>query len=188
MKKTKELREFFKEIPAFTINDIVRKLSISRNYAWLMVHNLVRKGELIRIKKGFFTFYKDIEVVGFAFSPFYYGLQEALSLLGIWGQQTNPVVITPKKVRSGIRKFLGRNYIVKRIPRRLFFGFELRKYYKFWIPVSVPEKVLLDFYYFKEPLDGEIEKKLLEISSKTKLLKFAKRFPKRVLKNIKLKI
>ena len=87
------------------------------------MNHLTKKGEIKKITRGAYTFKEEIEVVGFAFSPFYYGLQEALSLRNLWEQEVNPVVITPRKIRQGVRKFLGNNYLIKRVNRSMFFGF-----------------------------------------------------------------
>ncbi len=142
----------------FTITDlrvILGKHKISKGYLNLLVHNLLAKGEIRRVSRGVYTFSDETEVVGFGFRPFYYGLQEALSLRNLWEQESNPIVITPRKVRSGVRIFNGANYVVKRIDRRMFFGFRTMKYKNFWIPVSDVEKTLIDFVYFKEHLSPE---------------------------------
>ncbi|MFH1447644.1 MAG: type IV toxin-antitoxin system AbiEi family antitoxin domain-containing protein [Candidatus Micrarchaeota archaeon] len=165
MKYLKDVRERFGASAAFTIGELqvfLGKRGISRGYLRLLIHNLLAKGEIKRISRGVYTFCDDVQVVGFGFRPFYYGLQEALSLMNLWSQETNPVVITPRKVRSGVRAFDGANYLVKRINREMFFGFKMMRYQKFWIPVSDVEKTLIDFVYFKEPLNqeaiGEIRK------------------------------
>ncbi|EQD66731.1 transcriptional regulator, partial [mine drainage metagenome] len=79
-----------------------------------------------------------------AFLPFYYGLEDALSLRGFWEQETNPVIITPRKVRNGVRQFDSRNYVVRRIDRKMFFGYTFVNYEEFYIPVSDTEKTLID--------------------------------------------
>ncbi|MDD5337349.1 MAG: hypothetical protein PHS02_02600 [Candidatus ainarchaeum sp.] len=158
MKYVRQLREHFRNAPAFTINDVkvfLRSKGISSGYVHLLLHNLAAKGEIGKISRGTYTFSDDAQTVGFAFRPFYYGLQEALSIRNLWEQETNPVVITPRSVRSGVRTFQGGNFLVKRISRRMFFGFELLKYGNFWIPVSDVEKTLIDFAYFRQPLSRE---------------------------------
>jgi len=69
----------------------------------------------------------------------------------------------PRKVRTGVRTFEGANYIVRRIKREMFFGFELTKYGDFWIPVSGLEKTLIDFVYFRQQLNIEV---LMEVRKK----------------------
>jgi len=187
MRYIKELREHFKNRVVFTISDLkifLKPKGISRGYLHLLLHNLISKGEIKRITKGVYTFRDEIEVVGFASEPFYYGLQEALSLKNLWEQETNPVVITPRKVRSGIKNFEGKNYVVKRINRKMFFGFEWFKYEDFWIPVSDAEKTLIDFIYFKESLDMETLKEIKRRLDEKRLRAYLKRSPKWVNKRV----
>lgn len=180
MKYLKEVRERFKKAPAFTITDLrvfLGRKGISREYLHLLVHNLLAKGELKRISRGNYTFRTESEVVGFGFRPFYYGLQDALSLRNLWEQETNPVVITPRKVRSGVRDFDGANYVIRRVGRSMFFGFETIKYGDFWIPVSDVEKTLIDFVYFRQPLGRETVEEIKKRLNEKRLSAYLKRCP-----------
>jgi len=157
LKYVAEVRLRFGSSPAFTLADLkvfLGNKGISRGYLSLLVHNLLASGEVKRIARGTFTFRDDAQLAGFGFRPFYYGLQDALSLRNLWEQETNPVVITPRKARPGVRSFCGRNYVVRRIARGMFVGFSMLRYGDIWIPVSDPEKTLIDFAYFREPLDA----------------------------------
>ncbi len=181
MKYLGDVRERFRRAPAFTITDLrvlLGRKGIGKEYLHLLVHNLLVKGELKRISRGAYTFRNESQVVGFGFRPFYYGLQEALSLRNLWEQETNPVVITPRKVRSGVRSFDGTNYVIKRISRSMFFGFETMKYADFWIPVSDIEKTLIDFVYFKQPLGMEASVELKRLADRKKLDGYLGRCPK----------
>ena len=180
MKYVAEMRKRFGNSPAFTIDDLkvfLGKRGISGGYLNLLVHNLLSDGEIKRISRGVYTFSEELEVVGFGFRPFYYGLQEALSLRNLWEQETNPVVITPRKVRSGMRVFEGANYRVRRIDRRMFFGFSMMRYKGFWIPVSDLEKTLIDFIYFKEPLSQEVEAEMRKKADGKILREYLKKCP-----------
>lgn len=180
MKYTDYLREHFANNYVFTISELRVVFSakkISNEYLRLIIHNLLSSGELKHITKGVYTFSDDVEVVGFAFKPFYYGLQEALSIRNLWEQETNPVVITPRKVRSGLRNFEGRNYLIRRVNRSLFFGFEMQKYGDLWIPVSDIEKTLIDFVYFREPLSRQALKEISRKIDRKKLDSYLKKSP-----------
>lgn len=187
MKYSKEFREHFKLVPAFSARDVrlfLAKKGISRQYAYLLLHNAIASGEVKRITKGVYSFKEEVQVVGFAFQPYYYGLQDALSFHDLWEQETNPVVITPRKVRPGMRTFLGNNYLVKRIDRSMFFGFQTIKYSDFWIRVSDVEKTLVDFAYFKQPLGKPVLKEIRSRLRKPVLQEYLKRSPPRVRKKI----
>jgi predicted transcriptional regulator of viral defense system len=180
MKYQKIFKERFREYPTFTIKDasvLLESLGSTKAYVNTLIHNLIKSGEIKKITKGSYTFHDDVVVIGFGFSPFYYGLQDALSWHNIWEQEVNPVIITPRKVRSGVRAFLGRNYLIRRIERRMFFGFDSMRRDPFWIPVSNPEKTLIDFIYFKEDIPRAALDELLSIIRKDVLEEYLKRIP-----------
>ena len=183
MKYLKEVRERFRAAPAFEMRDLrvfLRDRGIREPYLQLLAHNLVARGEVRRIRRGVYTFREDAQVVGFGFRPLYYGLQDALSLRDLWDQETNPVVITPRSVRNGVRLFDGRNYLVRRIDRSMFFGFELVKYADFWVPVSDPEKTLIDFAYYREYLPPDAKRELARRSRPAVMAEYLRRCPERV--------
>ena len=188
MKYAGIVREAFKKNAVFSIKDLrilLDKNGISRPYSNLLTHNLLAKGELKRIAKGIYSFQDDVMVAGFAFSPFYYGLQEALSLRNLWEQETIPVILTPKRVRTGIRKIMGSNVLVRRIDRKMFFGFDMVKYYDLWLPVSTPEKTLIDFIYFKEHLPKQALEELKAKIDNKKLEQCLKRCSRKLKKKVK---
>lgn len=152
---------------------------ISDAYLKRMVNYLVGKGELKHITKGVYTFHDDITVVGFAFRPFYYGMENALTVMGLWEQGTNPIVVTPKKVKIGMRKFGSANYRIQRIRQELFFGYDLVKYYDFWIPVSDAEKTLLDLLYFRHYVRNDVLKSIVGNINAEKMDGYLARYPER---------
>jgi len=161
MKYVKEFRAFFSKQPAFSTKDafiFLKRKGINKGYFYFMLHHMLSRGELKRISRSYYTFHSDVSIVGFAFKPFYYGLYDALSIHNLWEQETNPVVITVRRIRTGLREFAGRNYVVRRIASDMFFGYEYTKYSGFWIPVSSIEKTLIDFIYFREPISAELAK------------------------------
>ena len=154
--KVKFIRGHFSSRPFFKTRDVIAATGVKRDYISHLLSNLVKKGDLNRIGRGTYTFLKDSSASGFAFSPFYYGLQDALSIRGVWDQGTNPIIITPRKVRQGTRQVMGTNVIVRRISPRIFFGFEIVKYHGIAVPVSDLEKTFIDFAHFKEPLHSGV--------------------------------
>ncbi|MEW5996402.1 MAG: hypothetical protein AB1657_02285 [Candidatus Micrarchaeota archaeon] len=183
MKYMEDFRRHFREAPAFTARDARVFLSgkgISGDYLRTLLRNLVKKGELKRISKGAYTFREEAAVAGFAFQPFYYGLEEALTLRKLWEQETNPVIITPRRVRSGVRSFLGTNIVVRRISRGMFFGFSMVRHYGMWLPVSDVEKTLIDFFHFRQHLPKEALAEMKKQIRKDVLEEYLKRCPKRL--------
>ena len=192
MQKDKHLpkiRDFIKRTPVFSSKDIER-ITKDKNYAHLILSKLTKKGEIFRLTKGFYSAFNDPTFSVFCFKPSYLGLYDALSLRNLWEQEVNTTIITIKKVRTGIRKILETNVIIKRIKPKYFFGFDYIKYDNFYIPVSDLEKTLIDLVYFKEPLTWQILKNLKNKIDEKKMLKYLKSYPenfqKLVLNKIKI--
>lgn len=157
-----EVRAFIDKTPAFRARDIELMVG-DRAYSLLLLHNLAKRGEVHRITKGWYSTLDDPVVSVFAFRPAYLGLQEALSLHGLWEQETNVVLLTPRMLRAGTRNVMGSNVVVHRIVKERFFGFEYLKYGEFFVPVSDVEKTLIDLVYFDQTPSREV---LTEIRSK----------------------
>ena len=176
-------------LPAFTSRDVSTFLGskgASKAYENLLLHKLVREGKLFRISRGVYTFHEEVQVAGFAFQPFYYGLQDALSLRNLWEQETAPLIISPRKIRKGRRIFLGSNYSVKRISRKMFFGFETIKYGEFWIPVSNVEKTLIDFVYFRQPLQADVVREMKKSIRKDVMREYLKKVPVQIARKVRM--
>lgn len=187
MKYLKKFKEHFSKWPAFTSRDallFLSELGASKAYSYLLLINLVKKGEIRKLKKGVYTFGNDPTLASFAFSPSYHGLQDALSLLDLWDQETNTIIITPLKVRGGIRKILGGKVFIRKINRKMFFGFNSVKYFDYWIQVSDVEKTLIDFVYFKVPLQPIVLEEMGKRIEKKKLGGYLKKCSARVKKGV----
>ncbi|MCW1298870.1 MAG: type IV toxin-antitoxin system AbiEi family antitoxin [Candidatus Parvarchaeum sp.] len=156
----------------------------NKQNARLTLYAMERKGKIRRLKRGYYSFNSNLDAIGFIFEPFYYGLQEALSLHGLWEQQTNPVIITTRKVRTGVRSILGRNVVVRRIQRKMFFGYEAKRIGSSFIPVSDVEKTLIDFVYFKVKITKEVLEKMEKRLDKEKLQRYLEKLDK----NLRIKV
>lgn len=181
MKYLKFVRENFNDprFPVFRTSDLRASLGlkgITETYLNRMLNYLSDRGEVKRITKGIYTFHDDIVVVGFAYAPFYYGLENALTIRGLWDQNTNPIVMTWRNVRIGARKFGDGNYTLQRISKREFFGSELVRHYDFWIPVSDYEKTLIDFVRFGHHMGSGVLSELSRSIDKDKLDRYLKAY------------
>jgi predicted transcriptional regulator of viral defense system len=182
MKYEKDFIEYFSKLTLFSADDAYRFLShygSDYSYSRVFLHNLVVNGKLYRITKGIYTFSRNEAVYGFAFRPFYYGMEFALSVRKLWTQQANPVIITLTKSNAGIRKILGTNITIRRISQNAFFGFEYLNYMDLFIPVSRPEKIFLDFIYYGINPDRETLINLMKKIDLEILKEYAQRLGKR---------
>lgn len=162
-----------------SIERIVRASKGQSNYAKLMVSNLLKKGKIHKVGKGYYSKHNESSLAVFAFQPAYLGLQSALSYFGLWEQETIPIILTAKKVRRGIRQVLGTNILIRNISRKYFFGSELVKEGSFYLPYSDLEKTLIDFIVFNEKMDDYVLKALVKKVDRDKLRKYLQRYPKR---------
>ncbi len=190
-KYLKNIMGFFEKTPVVSTRDLKMMVGSSKDgYIYLLVHNLIKSGRIKKIVKGFYTLYDDPVVSVFCFRPSYIGLQDALSFHGVWDQETNTVIITSRKVRTGLREFLGANAVVRNIKPKYMFGFELVKYDNLHVPVSDLEKTLIDFEYFGEHLDNDTLrtiKRKIDIRTVNEYLKhYPKGFGHRVLKMLEI--
>ena len=175
-----KVREFFKINPVVSISSIKKFINKKeKDYVYLLVNNLLKKNEIKRITKSFYTIYEDTSLIVFCFKPSYLGLQDALSIHNLWEQETNPIVITTKKVRNGVRKVFGNNAMLRRISPRYFFGFEYKKDGDFYFPVSDIEKTLIDLVYFRQSIDKETIKEIKKRIDRKKLNSYLIKYPKR---------
>lgn len=185
MRHVDKVRKYFDrpEKAVFSYSEL-KVLGIPRNYIKVMLHNMARRGEVYRVRKGWYTFHRDPLVFIFTLPPntAYYGLGFAAHLYGAWDQVPNPEIITyvaPRKVRSGMYFFMDTPIIIRKISRRMFFGYTLLKCNERLIPVSTPEKTLIDLVYYDYPFMDEILEGLLERVDREKLERMAKNAPVR---------
>lgn len=171
-----------------SIKRIVKNKKKVKQYTKQIIRNLIKKGKIKRIGRGYYTSHNDASLIVFYFKPAYLGLQDSLSFHNLWEQETIPIIITPRKVRQGIRKIMGVNVLVRRIKRKYFLGFSYTKE-PFYLPYSDIEKTLIDMIYFKERITEEakenIRKKIDKKNLNSYLEVYPIRFRKKVLNFIK---
>ena len=133
----------------------IARITKNRNYTKQLIRNLIKQNKVKRLVSGYYTKTNDSSVVIFCFKPAYFGLQDALSFHNLWEQETIPIIITSRKVRSGIRKIMGMNVLLRRIDKKYMFGVDYFQDGNFCFPYSDIEKTFIDMVYFKEELSRE---------------------------------
>lgn len=180
-KYQKIVENLFEKSPvvnAKSIDRIINNKKIIKQYTKQFIRNLIIKGKIKKLTKGYYTKHDDISLVVFCFKPAYLGLQDALSFHNIWEQETIPVIISARKIRQGIRKVFNSNVLVKRINKRYLFGFEYYNQGKIYLPYSDMEKTLIDMIYFKEKLNKETIRNIKKKINQKKLNLYLKSYPK----------
>ena len=175
-----KVRKFFRESPVVSINSLKKFINKkNKDYIYLLINNLIKKGEIKRITKGYYTIHEDPSLTVFCFKPSYLGLQNALSFHNLWEQETNPVILTTTKIKKSIRRVFNRNVIIRRISPKYLFGFDYYKEGDFYFPVSDIEKTFIDLIYFKQNIDEEVLEDFKERIDKKKLEGYLKKYPKK---------
>jgi len=149
-------------------------------YAKQLIRNLILKGVIKKLAKGFYSIEENPELLVFCLQPAYLGLQNALSFYNLWEQETIPVVITSRRVRQGIRKVTGMNVLVRRIEKKYFFGVDYTEDSSDYLPYSDIEKTAIDMVYFNEPLSRGVINKIKKRMDKQKLQVYLRHYPKRI--------
>lgn len=183
---SREILEKFSEYPVFRYGDVERYLKGERRRTGdlaRIIAYLKKTGRIRTVVKGVYTVAGDSMVSGFAYSPFYYGLLSALTIRELWTQNSRPEIMTVKSVRASKVQIFGDAddlVFVHHIPARYFFGYDVVKYGKLSVPVSNPEKTLIDLFYYKVRLPIQDYGDLLRAVSKKKLNTYLKAYDRRI--------
>ncbi len=173
--KHSELVQKLKEASFFTFRSV--EASVGRNYAKVLIHNLRKKGQIIELLKGVYSFKKSPYMVAKALPRAYVGLGSAAFLHGAWNQVTAVTILSPnvsRTVKHGVREVAGFKVLLRKISDKMYFGYE----YKYledleeWIRISDPEKTLIDLIYLRYPAADEIASRLLEMIDMNKVRKY----------------
>ena len=185
------IKRLFEKSPVVnfqSIEKIIRDMGGKYNYAKLLVSHLLKGGKIKKVGKGVYTAHIESSLAVFAFKPAYLGLQSALCYLGLWEQETIPVIITTKKVRCGIRAVIGSNILIRTIDKRYLFGFDFVKDGNFYLPYSDLEKTCIDMVIFNEYMDDSILHAIKKKINHKKLQKYLKKYPQRLHERVEKKL
>lgn len=171
-------------VDAASISRITGGGKKARQYYKQLIRNLVIKGKVKRLSKGFYTMHNELSLAVFCFKPAYLGLQDALSLHDFGEQETIPVILTARKARNGIRQVSGANMLIRRIDKKYLFGYEYIKQGGFYFPVSDIEKTFIDMVYFREKIDTDLLSSIKKAVDKKKLESYLRMYPERFMAKI----
>ena len=178
-KHIEKVRELFAKSPVVDISSIERVAG--KKYAKLLVSKM--RGEIYRVTKGCYSKEDDPSLAVLCFSPAYLGLQSAMSFHGLWEQETIPIIITSRKVRTGLREIFDTNVLVRRSEH--IFGYEFYLDGKFYLPYSDIEKTLIDMVLFKERLDASVLDGFMKRLDRKRLDRYLRRYPGAVARQVR---
>ena len=135
-----EILKHFKKAPIFSLSDVAQIIK-SKNYAKKFLKREVEKGVIKKIMRDVYTFHEDAFLVStFVIRPSYISSISALSFHHSITQIPNAVFCFTPKTKKEIN-FIQR---ICYFPTRYFFGFELKTYRNFKIPIATIEKAVID--------------------------------------------
>ena len=170
----------FSGYQVFTYGDVRRAFWLKENgrdFARTLSY-LKKSGRLHGVVKGVYTTRADTLAAGFAFQPFYYGLRYALTIMDAWTAMPIPELVTLKRVKAAkITVFDGSARIMLHHSRpAYFFGFSIMEQGGMRIPVSDPEKTLIDLFFYKVRLPIQNYSGILNMVERKKLLEYLKAY------------
>jgi len=187
--QTKEFVQFLldRHLVVFKINDVIKVLNTSRDYAKLFIHRCIEKGIVRRVERGVYyltTYANEYEIASNILSPSYISLISALAYHGLTTQIPRVVYVVSTKRHKPIRNIEGFDIAFKHVKKDLMFGYHKELNGNLFI--ADPEKAIVDIYYFKEvnDLDEDVFRKPPRINI-SKLLAYTKQSrSKRVAKGV----
>ena len=186
-KYLKNIEALFEKSPVVSYASIERSIKNKKKvkeYVKRFINYMLASGRIKRLSKGYYTKHDEASLAVFCFQPAYFGLQDALSKYNLWEQETVPVIITTRKLRTGIRKILGSNVLIRRIKRKYFFGIEYHQQGNIALPYSDIEKAFIDLIYFKEKINRYVISNLKKELDKKKLANYLKKYPVQIRKRV----
>jgi len=182
-----DIENFIDKNKVFCIKDIQRFLMSKKanpKYAYLLLHNMAKKRKINRVIKGYYTKYDDPMLIAYCIKPSYVGLESALSLYGMWEQESNVVLVTPRRVRYGVRNVFKTNVVIRPIAKEYFFGYDYVDYYDLKIPVSDIEKTFIDLVFYKSYIDKNLLRIFKRKMNTEKLKEYLKHYNKRFIDRV----
>jgi predicted transcriptional regulator of viral defense system len=181
MKLGDKITDAFKGFKTFTLNDArillsEKKKGISDRTIRVTLSRMAKKHRIYKVTKGVFSLQKRDEFAGFAFTPFYYGGLAALMIGDLIDDQVKMEVMTTRPVKRSLLEIYGGSsrIVLHHIPKKYYFGFEDVRYGDIIVPISDPEKTLIDLFYYKSRMSIQDYAELLKAVKLRKLRDYLK--------------
>jgi hypothetical protein len=166
-----EFRDKIKEYPFFSSN-IFKNLTKNPNLLRDQLVDWVKKGYVICLKKGLYTLNENDRKAGVSgfflannlYSPSFISLESALSYYGIIPERVYATTsITSKKTQKFENAF--GHFIYHHLKKSLFDNFKSEKdEYGNVFNIAIPEKAVMDYFYFRTKGLKKIESDIFELS------------------------
>ena len=176
-----------KNILLFSILDVCRVFGVGKVAAGFLLHRYVKKGYLLRVKRGLYVFPDllppELFLANKIYEPSYVSGEFALSYHQVIPETVYEISsVTPKTTRRFEK--LGRVYSYRKIKKSVFTGYTIEKQKGFSFLIAEPEKSFVDANYFRlrqglEPISRYDKERIQPL----KALRYAELFGNRKLVN-----
>lgn len=186
-KYQQDIEKLFQKSPVVSfasIKKVVTNKKRVKQYVKQVVRNLVLAEKIKKLTKGYYTIHNEASLAVFCFQPAYLGLHDALSYHGLWEQETIPLIVTARKVRTGIRSILGSNVYLHRLAPEYYFGVEHSSGQSFALPYSDIEKTLIDLVHFKQNISNDVRNEFRKRINTNKLKQYLDHYPEKMRKKV----
>lgn len=165
----------------FTVADFEKMTGMDRRSVYVSLNRLVKRGVLERAARNVYVITDEptkVEAIaGQIYFPSYLSFESALSRFGVLNLVPYTLTFATTRKTKGLT-LLGRAIDYRHIKNELFFGFELKD----GAYIAEPEKAFLDLVYFSAFGKSSLPEEELDLRSlsRRRLVKYSKRFPRRV--------
>lgn len=183
------LKEQIRTIPKayFTLQDIKKVSSLDANSLRVSMNRLVRRGEIERIFRGFYS--SDGALVNWEkmaceiYQPAYVSFESALSFYNILSQKPMQITLATTN-RSKKINLAGRVVVYRRLKPNLFWGYQRKDGFL----LADPEKAFLDLAYLASRgyAKLDLEEMNLDFLNQKKLKRYLKKIGKMKILDFKI--
>lgn len=170
-----------KQIRIFSSLDIQRVFSASRKTVERFLSRCIRKGLIIKLRKGFYCFStyipSEFEIANRIYQPSYISFDSALSH---YQMIPETIYAITSATSCATRSFIINNlhYTYQKIKKEAYGGYRPQNIGGFTVLIAEPEKALADYLYFIDLKKRSLAYERLDLKKikKEKLIKYVKLF------------
>ncbi|MDE1871657.1 MAG: hypothetical protein KGI06_05470 [Candidatus Micrarchaeota archaeon] len=141
-------------MPVFRLDDAVKILKNSREYARLFLHRAIKSNIIGRAERGLYYLREgsnEYEIASHVLYPSYISMISALHYYGLTTQIPNTVYVISPKRHKIIKNVAGFDIVFRKISSHMMFGYHKESDGNIFI--ADKEKAIVDIFYFRDVND-----------------------------------
>lgn len=182
-----------KQIKIFSSLDIQRIFNVSRNTTERFIARYIKKGLIIKLRKGFYCFStympSEFEIANKIYQPSYISFDSALSYYQMIPETIYSITSATSQIT---RSFKVNNllYTYQKIKKEAYGGYRPQNMQGFTVLIAEPEKALADYLYFIDLKKRSLGYERLDLKKikKERLIEYVKLFKRPTMNQLIKKI